>query len=221
MAALAGVALFWLAAPGSLVVLGLILLLSASRARVGLRFFLNGLGPLVPILLVTLAYHAWHGHSVQGGVYCLRMVDLFLLTSLVSLTTSPLAMSDGLERLMAPLAWLRLPVGELALVFSIALRFVPTLALEADRIGKAQLARGARLDRGNPIQRAQAYSSVLVPLFVRAFRYADELAVAMEARGYRPGGARTRLRQLRLSGWDVLGLVAASGLLAGLAILER
>lgn len=196
--------------PASLVLLGLVLLLLASRAHVGVRFFLLGLGPLAPILLVTLGYHWWLGDPQRGAVFCLRMVDLLLVTSLYSLTTSPIAMADGLESLLSPFARLGLPAHELALVFSIALRFVPTLALEAERIAKAQMARGAPLDRGGPFTRARAFTSVLVPLFVRAFRYADELAIAMEARGYRPGASRTRLRQLR-PGWADLGAVVVTG----------
>jgi len=207
---LTAVALFLLAQPGSLVLLALVLLLMAARAGVGVRFFILGLGPLAPILLVTLAYHWWLGDPLRGAVFCLRMMDLLLVTSLYSLTTSPIAMCDGLESLLSPLARVGLPAHELALVFSIALRFVPTLALEAERIAKAQMARGAPLDHGGPFTRARAFTSVLVPLFVRAFRYADELAVAMEARGYRPGAGRTRLRQLK-PGWADLGMVVATG----------
>lgn len=207
---LTAVALFLLEQSASLVVLGLSLLLAASRAGVGVRFFLLGLGPLFPILALTLAYHSWLGDPLRGAVFCLRMADLLLVTSLYSLTTSPIAMTDGLENLLSPFARVGLPAHELALVFSIALRFVPTLALEAERIAKAQMARGAPLDRGGPLTRARAFTSVLVPLFVRAFRYADELAVAMEARGYRPGARRTRLRQLR-PGWVDLGTVLLTG----------
>ncbi len=211
---LTAVALFLLEQPASLVVLGLSLLLAAARAGVGVRFFMLGLGPLTPILVITLAYHTWLGDPLRGAVFCLRMADLLLVTSLYSLTTSPIAMTDGLESLLSPFAKVGLPAHELALVFSIALRFVPTLALEAERIARAQMARGAPLDRGGPLTRARAFTSVLVPLFVRAFRYADELAVAMEARGYRPGAQRTRLRQLR-PGWADLAAVVVTGLALG------
>ena len=217
---LAAVALFCLHGLASLGVLGLLVLLAAARAGLGLRFFVLGLGPLLPVLGVTFGYHAFYGRWELGAAFCLRMVDLFWLTSLISLTTSPLAMSDGLERLLGWGRWVGLPVGELALVFSIALRFVPTLALEADRIAKAQLARGARLDRGNPFVRARAWASVLVPLFVRAFRYADELAVAMEARGYRPGAPRSRLRSLRTGWLDLFTVLGVGLLLAGVVALE-
>ena len=141
-----------------------------------------------------------------------RLVLLVFCTQLLTLTTSPIALTDGLESLLGPLKKVRFPVHEIAMMMSIALRFIPTLMDEADKIMKAQTARGADFESGNLIQRAKAMVPLLVPLFVGAFRRAEELAMAMEARCYRGGEGRTRMRTLRYSGRDAL----AGGLLLAL-----
>ena len=158
---------------------------------------------------------------LRGGGMALRLFLLVLATSLLSLTTSPILLTDAVEKLLSPFGRLGVPSHELAMVSTIALRFVPTLALETERIMKAQAARGARLDRGNPLVRARALVPVLVPLFVSAFRHAEDLAVAMEARCYRGGEGRTRLRELRLRPADFWATAAGLTFLFGLVALDR
>lgn len=135
-----------------------------------------------------------------GGVMAARLLLLLLSGSLLSFTTPPVLFADGVSRLLAPLAWLRLPVYDLALMMTIALRFIPQLLMDLDRVIKAQAARGADLRRGGPFRRARGLLPVLVPLMVMSFRQADELALAMESRCWRGGRARTVRRRLRF-GW--------------------
>lgn len=145
------------------------------------------------------------GGLVTGLFFAMRILVLVIGTSVLTLTTSPVELASGLERTLAPLSWLRVPVGELALTLTIALRFIPTTAEEAERVVTAQRARGASFDRGGLARRARAYVPVLVPLFFNLFRRADELATAMEARCYRGTAGRTRLnaRRMRVSDWVV------------------
>jgi energy-coupling factor transport system permease protein len=124
-------------------------------------------------------------------------VLLVVSTSLLTYTTSPVELADGMERLLVPFRRVGVPAHELAMMMTIALRFIPTLVEETEKILKAQMARGAELDTGGPLRRARALVPILVPLFVSAFRRAEELALAMEARGYRGGEGRTRMKQLR------------------------
>ena len=168
--------------------------------------------PKVPLTLEGLQ---------RGGGMALRLFLLVLATSLLSLTTSPILLTDAVEKLLSPFRILGLPTHELAMVSTIALRFVPTLALETERIMKAQTARGARLDRGGFLTRARALVPVLVPLFVSAFRHAEDLAVAMEARCYQGGEGRTRLRELRFRAADAWGTLLGLAFLAGLVWLDR
>ncbi len=147
----------------------------------------------------------------RGAFFAVRILLLVVGTSLVTLTTSPVALTDALSSLMRPLRFVRFPVDDVAMMLSIALRFVPTTAEEAERVVVAQTARGARFDEGGPITRARAWLPVLVPLFVRLFRRADDLAIAMESRCY-TGQGRTRLRDLvmRTTDWIVLAVVVTS-----------
>ena len=161
---------------------------------------------------------SWEGVS-QAVHYSLRLVFLVLGTSLMTLTTSPIALSDGIEMLLSPLKVIKFPAHELAMMMSIALRFIPTLMEEADKIMKAQMARGADFESGNLIARAKAMVPLLVPLFVSAFRRAGDLAMAMESRCYHGGENRTRLRVLAITKNDWLAAAAVAGLLA-LILLE-
>lgn len=154
---------------------------------------------------------SWRGLETAGYL-SVRLVVLVLLGSLLTLTTSPVALTDGLAWLGRPLRRLHVPTEELALMVTIALRFIPTLLAELETIMRAQRARGADFSHGGPLRRARALVPVLVPLFVLSFRRADELALAMEARCYVPGARRTRLHPLR-AGWRdaaLLVLVAAA-----------
>ena len=201
----------------------------AKISRVGARALLKGLKPVVIIVLFTgfLNLFFTPGETLfalgflrltdQGVYNALRMVVRIMLlimgTFLLTYTTSPIALTDALERMLNPLKKLHVPVHELAMVMSIALRFIPTLMEEADKIMKAQMARGADFESGNLFRRAKAMVPLLVPLFVSAFRRADELAMAMEARCYHGGEGRTRMRQLKygkndgIAGLSLLALV--------------
>jgi energy-coupling factor transport system permease protein len=167
-----------------------------------------------PDLLISVGPIAISGPGLARGLFfSLRIVILVLGTTLVTLTTSPVALTDAIARLLAPLERLRFPSTDVAMMLSVALRFIPTTAEEAETIVVAQAARGARFGEGNPVRRARAYTPVLVPLFVALFRRANDLALAMDARCYR-GAGRTRLYESRLVASDwvtlVVGVVSVS-----------
>ena len=149
----------------------------------------------------------------------LRIMMLIMGTFLLTYTTSPIALTDGLETLLGPLKKIRVPVHELAMMMSIAMRFIPLLIEETDKIMSAQRARGADFESGNLLQRAKALVPILVPLFISAFRRADELAVAMECRCYHGGVGRTKLHVLRYQARDYLVLLLFAAVLAGVLAL--
>ena len=150
----------------------------------------------------------------------IRIFCLIAGTSLLTYTTSPIVLTDGLERLMSPLKKIKVPVHELAMMMSIALRFIPTLIEETDKIMNAQKARGADLESGKLLQRVKALIPVLIPLFVSAFRRADELALAMECRCYRGGEGRTRLKQLKLHSRDIVSAAFVAVCIGGIIALN-
>jgi energy-coupling factor transport system permease protein len=161
-----------------------------------------------------------HEGGVRMGLsLALRIVLLVSAAGLLTATTAPVALADGIEDLLSPLKRLRFPAHEVATMMTIALRFIPTLHEEAQKITKAQAARGADFSEGGPVRRARAMLPVLVPLTVGAFRRADDLAEAMESRGYRGGQGRTRYRELRFRARDALALVLAALVLAGGVLL--
>ncbi|MBQ7488632.1 MAG: energy-coupling factor transporter transmembrane protein EcfT [Clostridia bacterium] len=164
-------------------------------------FFLTGETPLFTIGPFTLTSEA----LFNAIYYSMRLVFLVMGTSVLTLTTSPVQLTDALERLLHPLQRFHFPAHELAMMMTIALRFIPTLLDETDKIQKAQMARGADFESGNLIQRAKAMIPLLVPLFVSSFRRANDLAMAMEARCYRGGDHRTRLRELKYTRLDAMG----------------
>ena len=205
-------------------------------ARLPFRMLLKGLKPLRIILLFTFILNLFftEGSTVlldvwkiritleavmRATFYSLRLVFLVLGTSILTLTTSPVALSDALEILLGPLKKIHFPAHELAMMMTIALRFIPTLLDETDKIMKAQMARGADFESGNLISRAKAMVPLLVPLFVSAFRRAGDLAMAMESRCYHGGEGRTRFRVLKFSKDDVIASLVMALLLA-LIILE-
>ena len=218
---------------------GLILLfiLAVSHlAKIPFRLTLKGIRSLRFILLLTFLLNLFFSASEtillewrfiritreglnQAVHYSLRLMFLVVCTSLMTLTTSPVALADGLENLLTPLKKLHFPAHELAMMMTIALRFIPTLMEEADKIMKAQMARGADFESGNLIQRAKAMIPLLVPLFVSAFRRAGDLAMAMEARCYHGGEGRTRLRVLKYDKHDLYACLAVA-LLIALIVLE-
>jgi len=143
----------------------------------------------------------------------LRLILLVITTLLITLTTSPISFADGIEFLLRPFRRLGVPGHEIAMMMTIALRFIPTLMEESDKIRKAQMARGADFETGNILRRAKNLVPLLVPLFVSAFRRADELAVAMEARCYRGGENRTKMRRLYTQPLDYFGILTVTGLI--------
>ena len=167
-------------------------------------FFVQGETPLLSLGFYTLTLEAVE----NATFFALRLVFLVMGTSVLTLTTSPVQLTDGLERLMKPLGKVHFPSHELAMMMTIALRFIPTLLEETDKIKKAQMARGADFESGNLIDRAKAMIPLLVPLFVSAFKRANDLAMAMEARCYRGGDQRTRLRELKYTKLDLYGALA-------------
>ena len=220
---------------GYALVLGFVYL-SARMAKIPFRMLVKGVKALRFILILTFLLNLFFNSGttllVQWGFirisleglnqaihYSLRLIFLVMGTSLMTLTTSPIALSDGIELLLSPLKKIGFPAHELAMMMSIALRFIPTLMEEADKIMKAQMARGADFESGNLIARAKAMVPLLVPLFVSAFRRAGDLAMAMESRCYHGGENRTRLRVLKITGndWIAAGAVAV---LIGLIVLE-
>lgn len=204
---------------------GLFVALLLAASRVPLRYVLMGLRPVALLLVFTVMVHIFwtDGRTIfalgpvratyegleQAVFLSLRLILLVVGSSLLTLTTSPIELTDGLERLLSPLRRIGVPAHELAMMMTIALRFIPTLLEEAERIMKAQTARGADFESGNLLRRARALIPLLVPLFVGAFRRADELAVAMEARCYRGGEGRTKLHPLQLTWFDWAAMVCA------------
>lgn len=205
-------------------------------AQIPLKVLTRSLKPLIPIILFTAVLNLffatgeplvqwWIITITREGVYyavtmVIRILCLIAGSSLLTYTTSPIVLTDAVERLLKPLGVFHLPVHELAMMMTIALRFIPTLIEETDKIMSAQKARGADLDTGNLRQRIKALIPVLIPLFISAFRRADELAMAMECRCYHGGSGRTRMKQLHLTGLDFLGTVVF-GVLMALVVATR
>jgi len=201
---------------------GLLVFVSIGVSRLPVRFVIRGIRPLVIIILLTLALQLFMtpGEVIislgplditregltRGAMIGARLILLIMGTSVLTLTTSPIELTDGIEKLLGPGKRVGVPAHELAMMMTIALRFIPTLLQEADRIMKAQMARGADFESGHLVQRARNLVPLLVPLFISAFRRADDLAEAMEARCYRGGEGRTKLRQsiLRAGDYSVL-----------------
>ncbi len=196
-------------------------------SRLPIIFVLRGIRPLLIIILLTLSLHIFMTEGTEilrvwfisitieglsrGVMMGLRLVLLVMGTSLLTLTTSPILLTDGIESLLKPLKRIGVPAHELAMMMTIALRFIPTLLEETEKIMKAQMARGADFESGNVFQRAKNLVPLLVPLFISAFRRADDLAIAMEARGYRGGEGRTKFRELKFAMHDVYSIVFVIG----------
>ena len=198
-----------------------LLALSVKISTVPVKSLVRGMKPVVFILIFTAVLNLFYtpGEYVLFQVWILTVTLVMLIagTFLLTYTTSPILLTDGLESLLGPLKKIKVPVHELAMMMSIALRFIPTLIEETDKIMSAQRARGADFESGNLVQRAKALIPLLVPLFISAFRRAEELAVAMECRCYHGGEGRTRLRQLKYEGrdWAVLACFLVIAVLVG------
>ncbi len=215
----------------------LVTALCVKVSTIRLRSILRGLKPLIFIIILTGVLNLFY---TKGGTVLLdwwtftvttegikraflmvvRIMLLITGTFLLTYTTSPIALTDGLEILLNPLKRLRVPVHEMSMMMSMALRFIPTLIEETDKIMSAQKARGADFSTGRLTERARALLPLLVPLFVSSFRRADELAVAMESRCYHGGEGRTRMNALHMARRDVLALLCGAALLGGMIAMN-
>jgi energy-coupling factor transport system permease protein len=194
-----------------------------KTAKVPLKYVLRGLKPIVFIILFTVSINLFMTQGTalislgpitvtyeglrQAVFMAMRLMLLIMGSSMMTFTTSPIELTDGIEYLLNPFRRIGVPAHEIAMMMSIALRFIPTLLEETDKIMKAQMARGADFETGSLFKRAKSLVPILVPLFISAFRRADELAMAMESRCYRGGEFRTRMKILCFTKLDVLGTV--------------
>ncbi|MFJ5752111.1 energy-coupling factor transporter transmembrane component T family protein [Peribacillus frigoritolerans] len=212
-------------------------ILMISLSKIPIRYLYNGLKPIFFLIVFTFLLHIlftkegellfeygwfeiYEGGLIQGFFISIRFTLLILVTSLLTLTTSPISITDGMEELLGPLKKWKMPVHELALMMSIALRFIPTLMEETEKIMKAQTARGVDFSSGPIKDRVKSIVPLLVPLFVSSFKRAEELATAMESRGYRGGEGRTKYRQLNWKTSDSL-LMVSIGVLTIMLFLLR
>lgn len=210
-----------------------VLLAAIIISRVSIRFVLRGLKPLWFLLILTFVLNLffysgqkillewWIIKIYEEGLIkaitiSIRLILLIISTTMMTLTTSPMDITSGLESLLKPLKYVKFPVHEMALMMSIALRFIPTLMEETDRIMKAQTARGASFSEGSIIARAKGIVPIIVPLFISAFKRADDLAFAMEARCYDGSSERTNMKKMSFTYRDLIALIIVLGLIAGL-----
>lgn len=228
------VASYWI----SYGVMFLFLATCIAISRIPVKAIVRGMKPLVIILIFTGLLNIfftsgshelvsfWGIHIYWEGIeraamMMLRILMLISGTFLLTYTTSPIALTDGLESLLKPLKAIKVPVHELSMMMCIALRFIPTLIEETDKIMSAQKARGADFESGRLLQRVKALIPILVPLFISAFRRADELATAMECRCYQGGDGRTKMKMLRYHYRDFLCYGVGAVLLAGIIVMKR
>ncbi|MDO4313934.1 MAG: energy-coupling factor transporter transmembrane component T [Eubacteriales bacterium] len=207
-------------------------------SKVPFKYIMRGMKPIMMLLLITLLFnlfltrdgdvlfHAWIFTITEGGLrnavlMAIRLVYLITGSSLMTFTTTPNELTDGIESLLKPLNKIHVPVHEIAMMMSIALRFIPILLEETDKIMKAQIARGADLESGNILQKAKSMIPILVPLFVSAFRRANDLAMAMEARCYRGGEGRTKMNPLKYARRDYTAYVIVVLYVAAVVIIGR
>ena len=214
-------------------------LISVVRlSKVPFSYIMRGMKPVIMLLMITVLFnlfltrggevlvHVWVFTVTEEGLrtavfMAIRLIYQIAGSSLMTFTTTPNELTDGIESLLGPLNKLRVPVHEVAMMMSIALRFIPILLEETDKIMKAQQARGADFETGNLIQRAKSLIPILVPLFVSAFRIAQELAMAMEARCYRGGENRTRMNEMKLKRRDYVAFALLALFLAAIIIESR
>lgn len=220
--------------PAAYLVAAAMIGMAVSISGIPLRLILKGVKPLLFIIILTtlinmfytqgeILWEFWIFKITAEGLYrsgtmIVRIILLVIGTSLLTYTTSPLMLTDGLERVLSPLKKIKVPVHEFSLMMTIALRFIPTLIEEVDKITCAQKARGSDLETGNLMQKTRALVPILVPLFVSSFRRADELAVAMECRCYHGGEGRTRLKEYKLEFRDFAALMVAFVFLAAIIL---
>lgn len=231
------VMLFWGQHLTALIAGLVFVVLATVCSKIPAKMLVKSIKPIVPILIVTgllnlfmldggETYFEWKflhitEQGVQTSVFMIVRICLLIAgTALLTYTTSPIVLTDAIESLLSPLKRFKMPVHELAMMMTIALRFIPTLIEETDKIMAAQKARGADMESGSLMQRAQALVPILIPLFVSAFRRAEELALAMECRCYHGGEGRTRLRELHSSARDYIALGLMILVLAAVIVLN-
>ena len=218
--------------------MGIVFVLVAFLAsKIPFIMMLKSLKPILPIIVFTsvlniffirtgdvVIHWAFIIITKQGlstaGFMVIRIVALIIGSSLLTYTTSPIVLTDAIERLLSPLKIFKVPVHALAMMMNIALRFIPTLIEETDKIISAQKARGSDMESGNLIQKAKSLVPVIVPLFISSFRRAEELALAMECRCYHGGDGRTRMKQLKCSYRDFLTIVILAGFIAVVVVFN-
>lgn len=198
-------------------------------SKIQFRYIYKGLKPIFILMIITALFNVFltrgnvllwqwgfikiYEEGIVTAIFMiLRLTFLIIGTSLLTLTTSPIELTDGIEKLLGPFKKIGVPAHELAMMMTIALRFIPTLMDETDKIMKAQKARGADFESGSIVNRAKSLIPLLVPLFISSFRRADELAMAMEARCYRGGEGRTRMKILKVTSRDYVGMIVMSAL---------
>lgn len=219
--------LFVTVTPAAYLMFGIFTVFIILLSKVPVKYILRGLKPMLYILIFTAVLNLFmtRGETVlwecpfysplkitMEGVktavlMILRLVFLIVGTSVLTLTTSPIMLTDGIEKLLTPFEIIKLPAHEIAMMMTIAIRFIPTLAEETEKIMKAQMARGADFESGNIFRRAKAMIPLLVPLFISAFRRADDLAVAMDSRCYNDGKKRTRMKQMKMTIIDLKAVI--------------
>lgn len=234
------ITMFIINSPLAYIAATVFLWVSVYLCKIPFRFIAKGIKPMLYIFIFTAFFNlfftagtplweiSFFGFSVsvtlEGIILSIKMIIrllyLVVASSVLTLTTSPLMLTDGIEKLISPLSKVKVPTHEIAMMMSIALRFIPTLSEEMDKIMKAQTARGADFENGNIIKRAKALIPILVPLFISAFRRADELAVAMESRCYTSGEGRTKMKEQKVSRRDFIAGLAFILFLAVSVILE-
>ncbi len=236
------IAIFFIKSLWGFATVALYTVLAVGISGVGFKPVLKGIRPILFLIVFTALINLFMTNGevlkigdiylkagflkiTMEGVYSaavmsLRLVFLIVGTSVLTLTTSPIILTDGVEKLLSPFSKIGLPAHELAMMMTIALRFIPTLLEETDKIMKAQMARGADFESGNLVSRAKALIPILVPLFISSFRRADELAVAMECRCYRGGKGRTRLHELKTEVRDWLACATILLLIAIIVLIN-
>ncbi len=214
-----------------------VFLVAASAAsRIPAKMLIRSFKPLLPFILFTVILNMFYVEGqvlwefwvlkitkeglLLSAMMAMRIIFMLLGGSLLTFTTSPIVLTDALERLMKPLSWIKVPVHDIAMMMTIALRFIPTLIDETEKIMNAQKARGADLESGGPLKRAKALIPILVQLFVSAFKRADELALAMECRCYTGGKGRTRLKQMKAAPRDAYATLLTAAVTAGVIWLN-
>lgn len=203
-------------------------------SKISLKFYLKSLKVIIFIVIFTSLLNLFYGsgdalwqwgiikitwNGINRAVFVtVRIICLILASSCLTFTTSPTELTDAIERLMKPLSVIHFPVHEIAMMMSLALRFVPTLLEETDKIMQAQKARGADMDSGNLVKRVKSLIPILIPLFVSAFRRAYDIATAMECRCYRGGAGRTRMKSIHMSGRDVVSFATLGVIIGGVIV---